>query len=178
MDVVDLRPDLRFLRGMPGNAYLLRSGPGAVLIDTGRVGQGSVVAAALRDWSLDRDALTHVVLTHWHADHSGSAAEIGAWPGVQVLAHRADALVIRGERAGAPPVFTPAEEALHAVVAGGLPDAPAAWVDHELQDQDVLGEVGAVVIATPGHTDGSIAVHFPSAGVLFTGDIAAEHDGG
>jgi glyoxylase-like metal-dependent hydrolase (beta-lactamase superfamily II) len=28
-------------------------------------------------------------------------------------------------------------------------------------------------VATPGHTDGSIGVHLPAAGVLFTGDTAA-----
>ncbi len=177
MDVIELRPDLRLLRSAPGQAYLLRRAEGVVLVDTGRVGDGGSVAAALRDWGLDRDDLTHLVLTHWHADHTGSAAEIGAWPGVAVLAHRADAPVIRGERAGDPPVFTPVEQALHDRVAGDLPDAPPARVDRELDDAEALDELGAHVIATPGHTDGSIALHFAELGVLFTGDIAAEHEG-
>jgi glyoxylase-like metal-dependent hydrolase (beta-lactamase superfamily II) len=177
MDVVDLRPDLRFLRGVPGQAYLLRHGGGVTLIDTGQVGQGEIVAAALRDWGLDRDSLTCVVLTHWHADHAGSAAEIAEWPRVRVLAHKADAPVIRGTAVGAPPAFTPAEEALHAVVARNLPDAPPSRVDRELDDQELIAEIGARVISTPGHTDGSIALHFPDADVLFTGDIAAEHEG-
>jgi glyoxylase-like metal-dependent hydrolase (beta-lactamase superfamily II) len=177
MDVIDLRRDLRMLLSAPGQAYLLRRGTGVVLIDTGRVGEGEAIAAALRDWGLDRDALTHVLLTHWHSDHTGSAAEVGAWPGVQVLAHRADGPVIRGDEAGAPPTFTPAEETLHALVATDLPDAPPARVDRDLDDADVLDEIGARVIATPGHTDGSIALHFAEAEVLFTGDIAAEHEG-
>ena len=33
------------------------------------------------------------------------------------------------------------------------------------------------MIATPGHTDGSIAIHLPGEGVLFTGDTVA-HVGG
>jgi glyoxylase-like metal-dependent hydrolase (beta-lactamase superfamily II) len=38
-----------------------------------------------------------VVLTHFHADHAGSAAEIAAWgSGVPVLAHQADAAYLRG----------------------------------------------------------------------------------
>ena len=36
---------------------------------------------------------------------------------------------------------------------------------------------GARVISTPGHTDGSIALHLPEHGVLITGDIAAEYEG-
>lgn len=177
MDVIDLRSDLRMLRSAPGQAYLLRWGSRVLLVDTGRLGEGPAVAAALRDWGLDRDALTHVVLTHWHADHAGSAAEIGAWPGVQVLAHRADAPVVRGERPGAAPVLTGTEEPLLAQVSRDLPDAPPARVDRELVDEEVLDEIGARVVATPGHTDGSLALHVVEAGVLFTGDIAAESRG-
>ena len=36
---------------------------------------------------------------------------------------------------------------------------------------DVAG--GAYVIATPGHTDGSIAVYLPTHDILFTGDTIA-----
>ncbi|HEY2225590.1 MBL fold metallo-hydrolase [Actinomycetospora sp.] len=175
MDVVDLRPDLRMLVGAPGQAYLVRTPRGVVLVDTGAVGNGESVAAALRDWGLDRGALRLVLITHWHADHAGSAAEIGRWPGVDVAVHRADAPVVRGTQPGHPPVLTPAEEVLHAQVAAGLPDAPPARVDREFDDAAVLG--GAHVVATPGHTDGSAAFWFPDSGVLCTGDTAASHDG-
>ncbi|MGW7482396.1 MBL fold metallo-hydrolase [Nonomuraea muscovyensis] len=33
------------------------------------------------------------------------------------------------------------------------------------------------MIATPGHTDGSIALHLPGPGVLFTGDTVAHVNG-
>lgn len=178
MDVIDLRRDLRMLVGPPGQAYLVRRGGEITLVDTGRSGSGADVAAALADWGEERAALRRVVLTHWHADHAGSAAEIGAWPGVQVYAHRADAPVVRGLVRGTEPVFTPAEQELFARVSADLPDAPPARVDHELVDGDVVPGFGARVIATPGHTDGSIALLLPEAGVLFTGDIAARGEGG
>ncbi len=43
-----------------------------------------------------------------------------------------------------------------------------------LHNGDVLdfGD-GAEVLAVPGHTDGSIAIHLPRHGVLFTGDTIA-----
>ena len=175
MDVIDLRPDLRMLVGVPDQAYLIRTPRGVVLVDTGAVGKGEAVAAALRDWGLDRGALRLVLLTHWHADHAGSAAEIGRWPGVDVAVHRADAPAVRGTEAGLPPVFTPAEEVLHARIAAGLPDAPPARVDRELEDAAVVST--AHVVATPGHTPGSAAFWFPDAGVLCTGDTAASHEG-
>jgi glyoxylase-like metal-dependent hydrolase (beta-lactamase superfamily II) len=47
-------------------------------------------------------------------------------------------------------------------------------VDLELNDGDVLDfGGGAHVLAIPGHTEGSIAVHLPEHGVLFAGDTIA-----
>jgi hypothetical protein len=90
---------------------------------------GDSVAAALRDWGLDRDALTHVILTHWHPDHAGSAAEISAWPNVKVWAHRTDAPIIRGETYGSFPRLTHAEEGLYSQISGSIPDAAPSRVD-------------------------------------------------
>ena len=178
MNVVDIRPDLRMvLDSGPGQAYLLRRGSQAVLIDTGIAGQGDAIAAALGGWGLDRPALTHVLLTHWHPDHVGSAAEVGRWPNARVWAHHTDAPVIRGDRDGAFPALTPAEEQLYAQIAGTVPGAAPARVDRELGDDEHLEGLGARVISTPGHTDGSIAFLFEEAGVLFTGDVATESRG-
>jgi glyoxylase-like metal-dependent hydrolase (beta-lactamase superfamily II) len=47
-----------------------------------------------------------------------------------------------------------------------------------IRDGDVLDfGGGARIIASPGHTDGSIAVYLPVHGILFTGDTVAEHLG-
>ena len=82
MTMTELRTDLRMvLDNGPGQAYLLRRGDDVVLVDTGIAGQGGAIESALKEWGLNRDALSHVLLTHWHPDHAGSAAEIGAWPG-------------------------------------------------------------------------------------------------
>ncbi|MET7684719.1 MBL fold metallo-hydrolase [Streptomyces sp. NPDC005423] len=55
-----------------------------------------------------------------------------------------------------------------AVQAGGMD------VDREVGDGDVLEFGGvAVVVAVPGHTDGSIALHLPGPRVLFTGATVA-----
>jgi glyoxylase-like metal-dependent hydrolase (beta-lactamase superfamily II) len=55
-----------------------------------------------------------------------------------------------------------------------LPPAPPCRVDRVVQDGDILDYGGrAVVIAVPGHTDGSIALHLPGPGVLFSGDAVA-----
>jgi glyoxylase-like metal-dependent hydrolase (beta-lactamase superfamily II) len=175
VEIVDLAPDLRMLRFPVGQAYALRDGRDVTLVDTGPPGSADGIAAALDGWGRVR----RVVLTHYHADHAGSAREVGAWPGVRVAAHHADARVVRGEMRGEWPNFTPAERQLHAVVGAGLPDppdVPQARVDLDLDDGDVLDD-GLQVIWTPGHTPGSIAVRHAERGLLFTGDTAAEREG-
>ncbi|WP_203023688.1 MULTISPECIES: MBL fold metallo-hydrolase [unclassified Frankia] len=52
-------------------------------------------------------------------------------------------------------------------------------VDRELDDGDVLDFGGrAQAVAVPGHTPGSVAVHLPDHGVLFTGDAVARTQDG
>ena len=178
MNVVAIRSDLRMVLDTgPGQAYLLRRGNQAVLIDTGIAGQGDAIAGALVEWGLDREALTHVLLTHWHPDHVGSAAEVARWPNAQIWAHRLDAPIIRGDSDGTFPALTHTEQQFYAQIAGTIPSAPPACVDRELGDDEHLEGLGARVIYTPGHTDGSIAFLFEKASVLFTGDVATQQQG-
>ncbi|WP_435131519.1 MBL fold metallo-hydrolase [Actinacidiphila sp. bgisy144] len=167
MDVIEVLPSLCMLRFEVGAAYLWRDGDELTLIDTGAVG-----SAAPIDEVLD-GVLRRIVLTHWHEDHTGSAAELAARHGAEVVAHRLEAPVIRGEAAGAPPVLAEFEVPLMAALPA-LPPAPPCAVDREVADGDVLEfGGGAVVVAVPGHTDGSIALHLPGPRALFTGDAVA-----
>ncbi|HZH22461.1 MAG TPA: MBL fold metallo-hydrolase, partial [Geodermatophilus sp.] len=154
-DVVEVVPGLHLLRLGVANAYLWHDEDGATLVDTGPPGSGPAVDAALRSLGLRREDVRRVVLTHFHDDHAGSAAEIASWAGAQVAAGRADAPFVRGDAPGPPPVFTAVEQALHAAVAADLEPAPACRVDQELEDGHVLDVAGgAVVLGVPGHTPG------------------------
>ena len=178
MDVSEVVPGLHLLRLGISNAYLWQQPEGITLVDTGPPGSGLAITAALQELGHRREDVQRVVLTHFHDDHAGSAAEVASWAGAGVVVGSADAAVVRGDEAGPPPVLTDAEARLHAVVAADLPPAPACRVDQEVGDGDVLGFAGgAVVIAVPGHTPGSIALHLPAHGVLITGDTIAEHQG-
>ncbi|MEE6262939.1 MBL fold metallo-hydrolase [Plantactinospora sonchi] len=178
MIISELRPGLYRLRLGRYQAYAWRDGASVTLVDTGEAGSGPAIAAGLAELGLTPGNLDRVVLTHFHDDHTGSAAELASWGPVRIVAHALDAPVVRGERPGPPPNFTPFERDLHAQVAAGLVPAPPVRVDDEVRDGDVLDfGGGARVISTPGHTDGSLALHLPEHGVLLTGDIAAEHGG-
>ncbi|MFK0220302.1 MBL fold metallo-hydrolase [Streptomyces vinaceus] len=178
MDLVEVLPRrLHMLRFPIGQAYLWRDGEGEgealTLIDSGHAGASGAIEGGLRSLGLDPERLERIVLTHCHRDHVGAAEELAGRWGAQVVAHRLDAPVIRGELPVPEPVLLDWELPLYA---HGLtvPEAPPTRVDREVEDGEVLPfGGGAVVVHAPGHTPGSIGIHLPHHGVLFAGDCIA-----
>ncbi len=117
--------------------------------------------------------IRRTVLTHGRRDHYGAAQELADRHGSEVLAHRAEASYVRGEEPVPEPVPHAWERPLY-VHALTVTEAPPTRVDQELGDGDELsfGD-GARVVHSPGHTPGSIGVHPPGHGVLFTGGSVA-----
>ncbi|GHH49941.1 MBL fold metallo-hydrolase [Streptomyces candidus] len=177
MDLVEILPHLHMLRFPIGQAYLWReqgaSGTELTLIDAGHRDAAADIERAIRSLGRDPRDLRRIVLTHCHRDHVGAAEELAARYGAQVLAHRLDAPVVRGDAPTPEPDLLDWEVPLyrHGLT---VPPAPPTRVDRELEDGDLLGfGGGARVVHAPGHTDGSIGVHLPHHGVLFTGDCVA-----
>ncbi|GAA0485116.1 MBL fold metallo-hydrolase [Streptomyces olivaceiscleroticus] len=191
MEPIQLTPSIWQFPFPVGHVYAVRlpaddsaGRPGYALVDTGVPGSAPAVLAALAELGARPDDVRQIVLTHSHVDHIGSAADLVAATGATVLAGAPDAPVIRGEAPEPPPVPTAAEQVLHEQVMAGLAAAgvgaprPVA-VDTELHDGDQLEGWGEPVhvLAAPGHTAGSIALHLPESGVLFPGDIIGQGEG-
>jgi glyoxylase-like metal-dependent hydrolase (beta-lactamase superfamily II) len=181
-DLLEIAPNLHRLRIPGGGAHLLNSylwvGPaGVTLFDTGWADSAPVIEAALLTLGRSRDDVDRIVLSHFHEDHAGAAAEIATWSGAIVLAGAADAASVRGEVDGPLPHYTDGERAIHPEPTVA-PRAAACRVDVELTDGDVIDFAGgAHVLHVPGHTPGSIALHLPTVDLLLTGDTIAEFHG-
>ncbi|MEI7032321.1 MBL fold metallo-hydrolase [Streptomyces pratensis] len=173
MDVVEVLPQLHMFRFRIGQSYVWRDGRDLTLIDAGDVEAARAIEDALRALGLEPSLIRRIVLTHGHRDHYGAARELADRHGAEIVAHALDAPVIRGERPVPEPDLLDWERPLyeHGLT---VPKAPPTPVDREVAHGEVLPfGGGARVVHAPGHTPGSIALHLPRHGVLFTGDCVA-----
>src|SRR6478735_415188 len=129
------------------SAYILVRGGEAAIVDTGVEGSADEIEASLAKVGLGWAAVGHLVLTHHHRDHAGSAADVmDRAPDVAGYAGVEDIPVITVPR-------------------------PLAAVG----DGDAV--FGLRIVTTPGHTAGSISVLDPASGLLVAGDAMRTDDG-
>ena len=129
------------------NCYLLcdETEKLCAVIDPG--GDAGRVAAAVEDSGC---APCAILLTHGHYDHTGAVAELSArWPGVPVYLNRRD--VYEGD----------------AYLQQLFPPVPCAK-DYGEGDTVQVGGLTLQVLATPGHSEGSVTLRCGDA--LFCGD--------
>ena len=168
---MEILPHLHRIPGMRGaNVYLLL-GETLTLVDTGMPGSEEAILDYIQCLGRDAGNLARILITHHHLDHVGSLAALKAHTPAQVLAHPGDATLISGKQP-APPPSSAGLRLLFRLMAPFMPAAEPAPVDATLQDGDHLGLLGgATVVHVPGHTPGSIALHFPSERLLICGDV-------
>ena len=122
------------------SAYILAHGGEAAIVDTGVGGSIDEIETALRGAALAWSNVGHLILTHHHGDHVGSAQDVlDRATGATSYAGEADIPKINLSR----PLTTVA-------------------------DGDTV--MGLRIVATPGHTLGHVAVLDEVAGVLVAGD--------
>jgi len=125
----------------------------AMVIDPGD--QVEDILHILREAKLQ---LKQIVITHAHIDHVGGAMKLKAATGAPILMNQSDYALLKmlGMQAAWVGMQSPGD----------------VKIDEGIGDGRVLqiGGIAGNVIHTPGHTEGSICLHFPQQKKLIAGD--------
>jgi glyoxylase-like metal-dependent hydrolase (beta-lactamase superfamily II) len=156
------------------NAFLIEGGDGLTLIDAGYPGKEAAVFAAIRGLGRSPDQLKHLIFTHGHPDHIGSAAAIVQETGARTYMHPLD--IPLAESGGPFRPMKPAPGLLRQVLCRLCyhPDErlEPVGIDQPLAAGEILPIAGGIeVIHAPGHCAGQVALLWRPGRMLFAGDV-------
>jgi glyoxylase-like metal-dependent hydrolase (beta-lactamase superfamily II) len=182
LEFIELTDWLWCLRSSIVACFAIRERDGIVMIDANVAGLGGAIVAALAERlgvPDDTVPLRQILLTHGHADHYGSASELARLTGAELLGPAAERDVFAGRRSRLEPQLREHERQIFERVMPQVNVAPAIVLDRELRPGDPLEwEIGAELVAAPGHTPGQLSVWIPTKRTLIAADaIATRGDG-
>jgi len=167
------------LRGMGiwgANVFLL-VGDTLTIVDTGFKGRSVHILREVARLGYSPADITNIIITHHHADHTGSLAALKEVTQAKVIAHPADALYIDGSLPQPGPAKPEWLSDKLTPLYGLWATIPVA-VDVLVNDGDELPILGGIkVLHTPGHTPGSISLFLEKEGLVIVGDVLSRTAG-
>jgi glyoxylase-like metal-dependent hydrolase (beta-lactamase superfamily II) len=144
--------------------YLIDFGSDLVLIDAGAGGSASQLVRNIEMLGLNPALVSHVILTHCHIDHIGSAPFFREKYKAKIIIHELDAKALE------------TGDSVRTAANWYGTTFPPTKIDRKLtgaQETLKFGSEELHCLHTPGHTPGSIAVYLDRLGqrVLFGQDI-------
>ena len=164
---------IRFILNIYVNCYLIKTGDGYILIDTGVPSKRRFIEKELESAGCRPGNLKLIVLTHGDKDHCGNASYLRKKFGAKIAMHHDDSgMVEHGDifwnRKSPNPLIRLFKPFF------GLSKADRFEPDLHVDEGYDLNEYGfdAKVLHIPGHSKGSIGI-LTNGGDLFCGDLLA-----
>jgi glyoxylase-like metal-dependent hydrolase (beta-lactamase superfamily II) len=156
------------------NAFLIEGDDGLTLIDAGFPRKEAAVFAAISGLGRSSKQLKHLIFTHGHPDHIGSAAAIVRETGARTYMHPLD--IPMAESGGPFRPMRPAPGLLGQVLCRLFFDPEERMepvvIDEPLTPGEILPIAGGFeVVHTPGHCAGQVALLWRPGRMLFAGDV-------
>lgn len=149
----------------PINCYVWETTDSLIVID---MGTRQFVPALQRLSSQTHKPITQLWLTHAHTDHVGGVPAFHqAFPEARVGISDRDAALLRGD-------FSLQSSEPATPIKGGFAKVPIL-IDFTFHPGTTMA--GWQVVATPGHTPGSVSFYQPDTGSLVVGDAWQTHGG-
>lgn len=146
------------------------------VVDAGWKGNGKKVLNTLSKLGRSSDEIGHIISTHYHLDHVGGIAHLQQQSGGRVAAHESEIHCL--QYTGLPnPVQIPLIRWLSTPLFALLQHERFS-VDVPLTDGSTMDALGGMkIVHSPGHTPGSISLHFREQGLLMVGDALEYRNG-
>ncbi len=174
--VVDAKLIVDDLYLLPGlvNVYLMRTTDGYALIDTGFPKSAGKILGAVKALAVEPAQIRHIVLTHGHPDHIGSAAALKRATGATVYAHELEAPIIKAGKGFRKAVASPGIKnwVMTQILLRLITKTEPTDIDKFITDgESVPFDRDLIAIHIPGHCTGQLAFLWKRhGGVLFTAD--------
>ena len=159
------------------NCYLIETGTGYILIDTGGSNKRATLENELESAGCKPGDLKLIVLTHGDFDHTGNATYLREKYGTKIAMHSDDSgMIERGD------MFWNRKQGntlirMIAPLLFGFTKSNRSQPDLSIEDGYELSAYGcdAKVLSIPGHSKGSIGI-LTAGGELFCGDLLTNVD--
>ena len=181
----DIAPGIHYVEHSRTNVYLVEDDDGVLLVDTGLPRSKVQLLRALSLIGRGVEDIRAVVLTHGHFDHVGTAEHLRSAHGIPVYCHPDDARTAahpysygRERTPFVYPLLHPrAVPGLIAMTVAGALEVKAIRDTLPLTPELAATLPGApLLVPTPGHTKGHVALHFGDRDAVISGDALVTLD--
>jgi len=179
MSLKEIAPHIYSISLTAVNAFLIDTDDGLTLIDTGIPGSGDKILQAVRELGKQPADIKNILVTHCHADHTGSLAMLKQETGAPAWMHPLDAAMVRQGESMRP--VKPPPQLIYKIIVPLLmrtqqnATLEPAEIEHEIEDGAELDIAGGITaIHAPGHCAGQLLFLWPQhGGILFAADVAS-----
>ncbi|MFH1035360.1 MAG: MBL fold metallo-hydrolase [Pseudomonadota bacterium] len=161
--------------------YLLRGQERSAIFEAGLSVTAPLVLAQLDSLGLERREVSHLIISHAHADHAGGQAAFMAGlpravlslsPGSRQFLQKPATAARFAEEDAFTAARVAARDGLEGSSPGCLPLLPPPLMDISPGNILDLGELAVHFLAAPGHAPDGLICHVPREGVLLAADSA------